>query len=181
MKKETYLQMTGFFAARPRVARVLIGANKAITFAIYVAYPLLLIWLFIQGNPFSCWLAGMPLSEPAITWLQALLVPLVSFVLVSVVRSALNASRPYEVFSAQPIIPKQTKGKSFPSRHVFSIFVIGMTFLQVGPLIAGVPVLGIVVLALGVLLAIVRVLAGVHFPRDVVVGAVVGILAGLLV
>ena len=32
----------------------------------------------------------------------------------------------------------------------------------------------------GIILAIVRVLGGVHFPRDVVVGAMIGILFGMI-
>ena len=35
-------------------------------------------------------------------------------------------------------------------------------------------------LAAGVLLAFIRVVSGVHFPRDVVVGALLGMLAGFV-
>ncbi|WP_363173915.1 phosphatase PAP2 family protein [uncultured Senegalimassilia sp.] len=35
-------------------------------------------------------------------------------------------------------------------------------------------------LAAGVLLAVIRVVSGVHFPRDVVVGALLGMLAGFV-
>ena len=56
---------------------------------------------------------------------RALLVPGISFGAVSLFRWAFRAPRPYEVFETTPVIKKNTKGKSFPSRHVFSIFVIG--------------------------------------------------------
>ena len=91
-------------------------------------------------------------------------------------RKTINAPRPYEVFDASPVIPKDTRGNSFPSRHAFSIFVIAMTFCACCPLAW----VGSVMLAAGVLLAVIRVVSGVHFPRDVVVGALLGMLAGFV-
>ena len=49
------------------------------------------------------------------------------FVGLSVVRKIINAPRPYEKFDMPPVLEKDTKGKSFPSRHVFSVFIIAMT------------------------------------------------------
>ena len=95
-----------------------------------------------------------------------------SFLLVSVFRNLYNAKRPYELLEIQPLIHKDKKGKSFPSRHVFSVFVIAMTFLWLCP-----PA-GVVFLVVGVLLALCRVIGGVHFPRDVIAGALAGIAAG---
>ena len=124
MKKETYERITAPFRTNSKRAQTINVINKAITYAIYVAYPLLLIWLFFtevdQGLIVDFMNNGL--------FIRALAVPLVSFVLLSVLRKALNAKRPYEVFGLDPIIPKKTKGKSFPSRHVFSIFVIEITF-----------------------------------------------------
>lgn len=71
-----------------------------------------------------------------------------------------------------PLIPKDTRGNSFPSRHVFSVFVIDMAFWWVCPPLGG------VFLAVGVLIALIRVIGGVHFPRDVLSGAVLGAACG---
>ena len=90
------------------------------------------------------------------------------------VRDRLNAKRPYEVLDIQPIITKNTKGHSMPSRHVFSMFVIAMAFLWV------LPWAGALLLCFGAALALVRVIGGVHFPRDVIAGALVGIVSGIL-
>lgn len=177
MKRNTYLQMTQYVSARPSLARALTLGNKAITNLIYVAYPCLLIWLFIQGNPAACLGTGKPLTPEAWLAIKSLMVPLVAFVLLSVLRAWLNAPRPYEVFESKPVLPKSTKGKSFPSRHVFSIFTIAVTFLVACPLSA----VGIVIVILGVLLAILRVVCGVHFPKDVIAGALLGVFAGSFV
>lgn len=171
MKKETYQTITGFLRSRPALAKAVIGTNKAITYAIYVAYPCLLAWLALHNG-----IEALTLGNIDPQFWKALLVPAISFVAVSLFRKAFNAPRPYEMFGIPPVLAKDTVGKSFPSRHTFSIFVIGMTFLATCPA----PWAGWLVLALGVCLATVRVLAGVHFPRDVVAGAVVGIACGLI-
>lgn len=169
MNKETYKKMTGFLHSHPTQAKIVITTNKIITYAIYLAYPCLLLWLMLH-NGAAALLEGR--FDPLLP--KAILVPAVSFAAVSFLRALLNAPRPYEVFALPPVIAKDTKGKSFPSRHAFSIFVIGVTFLAACPL----PLAGWLILALGICLALVRVLAGVHFPHDVAAGALLGIACG---
>lgn len=169
MDKETYKKMTGFLHSHPKQAKTVVATNKAITYAIYLAYPCLLLWLTFH-NGASALLEGR--IDPLLP--RAILVPAISFIAGSIFRILFNAPRPYEVFDLPPVIAKNTKGKSFPSRHAFSIFIIGMTFLASCPL----PLAGWFILALGVCLALVRVLAGVHFPRDVIAGALLGIAFG---
>lgn len=186
MKRETYVGMVEGLRAKPHLARAIVISNSIITKAIYVAYPHLLIYLFIQqflGFTGALGFLSSPDLAPTTLTLEsfftsaffkALSVPFVAFVLLSVFRSRVNAPRPYEVFDAKPVISKDSKGKSFPSRHVFSIFLIATTFLAVCPNAA----FGLVIEALGIALAAIRVMAGVHFPRDVIMGALLGIFAG---
>src|SRR5690625_3588755 len=90
--------------------------NNFITFSIYCLYPLVLLFLaFTHDGRF---------------W-RAFLTPTISFVIVSIFRNFINAPRPYEVSDTVPIIKKETKGKSFPSRHVFSVFVIATTLFYI--------------------------------------------------
>jgi len=96
------------------------------------------------------------------------------FVLVSMIRRIINAPRPYEVYEFYEDTKGKRAGQSFPSRHVFSAFVIATLTLCVS-----VP-LGIVAFALGISLAVSRVLLGLHFVRDVTAGAIIGVLFGLL-
>ena len=74
----------------------------------------------------------------------------------------------------QPLIKKDSLGKSFPSRHVFSATTIAMFTLLLNPWLGG------TMLFLAAILAILRVLGGVHYPSDVLAGYVIGILVGLL-
>ena len=159
MTKETYLKMTERFRGNPKRQKAIILIDSILTKIAYIAYPVLLAALYLQKD------TGLA---------RAVLVPGISFVVISVFRYLYCAPRPYEVFDLPPVIPKDTRGKSFPSRHVFSIFIIGMTFFWKMPLA------GVLIGAAGIFMAVVRVLGGVHFPKDVIAGAALGILAGLV-
>lgn len=94
--------------------------------------------------------------------------------LLSLGRSLYNRPRPYQTWAIQPLIKKDSLGKSFPSRHVFSATVIAMLALTLNPWLGG------AMLFLAGALAFLRVLGGVHYPSDVMAGYAIGILVGLL-
>lgn len=103
-----------------------------------------------------------------------LLVLAVSFVVVSVFRKIINMPRPYEIGNITRIDSSRKKGESFPSRHVFSAFIIATVIAPANVY------LSVGVFIMGALLAVSRVLRGIHFVRDVVVGAVTGIFSGVI-
>ena len=101
----------------------------------------------------------------------------VPFAVVSVMRIVINANRPYEVFDIEELaILRETRksARSFPSRHVFSAFLIGVLWLPYSV------AFGIAAIILGLYLALERVLLGIHFIKDAVVGAVIGVISGLI-
>ena len=106
---------------------------------------------------------------------KSLIVAGISFVLVSLVRKMINADRPYTKYDFVPLIEKNKTGESMPSRHVFSAFVIGVTVIPINPIIS------VVCIICGVFIAITRVALGVHFIRDVIAGALIGIICGTIV
>ncbi len=158
MTARDYARISAPFRGEGR-EKALNVANRLVTRLCYVLYPVLLIVLAVQRDART---------------LRALLVPAVSFALVTVVRNRINEKRPYETLDIVPIIRKNTSGKSMPSRHTFSVFAIAVTFLWV------LPWSGILLLCLGVLLAAVRVIGGVHYPRDVIAGGLAGIACGVI-
>lgn len=159
MTSMQYEKWTKAFRIHGKLTKGLLLVNKMLTAICYVLFPLLIIVEFANGSSL---------------WIRSLLTAGISFVLVSIFRKIYNKPRPYEALSIDPLIHKETKGNSFPSRHVFSVFVIAMCyFVYCKPL-------GILLFVAGVFMAIVRVLGGVHYPIDVIVGAVTGILSGLI-
>lgn len=98
----------------------------------------------------------------------------VGYVLVTLMRMIINAPRPYELRSFYKENPKNKKGRSFPSRHAYSAFVISALAWLIHPAIS----VSCAVIALA--LCVCRVLTGIHFVRDVACGALIGIVAGVL-
>lgn len=123
--------------------------NRLTTVVIFFSYPLFLLLRLLQRDK---------------RLLYYIVIPAAAFILVSLIRRGLNFPRPYEKLAIKPLIHKQTKGKSFPSRHVFSAAMIALTVLTVYPVWGG------CLLGVSVLIALCRVFAGVHFPMDVLAG-----------
>ena len=159
MKQQIYQQIRNLLESSRYGVLIINLINQLVTGIVYMIYPLFLFYLaYYQDLRF---------------W-NSLLIPALSFFLISWFRRIINAPRPYEVFNQPPLIGKNTLGKSFPSRHVFSAFVIATTIY---PIFSW---LGLLLMLSGLLLAIVRVLGGVHFWRDVIVGALLGLAFGFI-
>ena len=161
MKKEClfYERVRPFFVTHPYYLSLLKWTNRLVT----LLMPLLYFYVL--------WAAYLKASK---TWIVVayLLVPATGFIVLSVIRKRMDWPRPYELGTFPPLLNREGKGSSMPSRHVFSAAIISTVAWGVHPLLS---VLG---LSLALLLAGVRVLAGVHFVRDVVVGFLSAILWG---
>lgn len=139
---------------------VLARIDAALRIAVAAGYGALLVWLFATGDQ---------------RLLRAVLVPAVTFALVTMIRAAINAPRPYEAHAIRPLIHKDTQGHSMPSRHMASATIIACTLFW-----AAGPVWGAVGFAACAAIAYTRIVGGVHFPRDIAAGAVMALLAALL-
>ena len=157
--EQRYEQWAAPLRGRLGVVRALNIVNRGIVVVFYGAFALLLGWACV--------------SDP---WRLAPLIGVtaVGFVAVSFFRRRFNAPRPYECCAIAPHIARDGAGTSFPSRHAFSAFAIAASWFAASAPIA------VVLLVAAVVLAVCRVLGGVHFPRDVVVGALIGSATGAL-
>lgn len=131
--------------------------NTFLTRAVYVAYPLFVLHLLWNRDG---------------RWIKVTAVPAVFFILLTVIRRGINRPRPYETWNISPLIYKDTKGRSMPSRHVFSAAIIAMAFFSIYQLA------GIIFLVCSLLLAVIRILGGVHYPSDVICGFLIGVATG---
>lgn len=110
--------------------------------------------------------------------LLMLLLSAIGFILLTIIRDKINAPRPYELFKIDPVIPKDTKGHSFPSRHTFSAVLIAGNWAilyMVQPSLMLMIILIIHGLAT-LYIMVSRVLLTLHFPKDVIAGLVSGII-----
>lgn len=103
-----------------------------------------------------------------------LFIPASGFVILSLLRKKINAPRPYEEWAIKPLLDRDSPGQSMPSRHVFSATIISMACLHASL------TMGMICLTLSAFLGLVRVLGGVHYPRDVVVGYICALVWGVL-
>ena len=94
MTRETYRKMTGYFLQDEKKVRRIILANRLLTGIVFVSYPLYLISLLLKRDTL------LP---------QAVLVPAVSFVVVTLFRKIVNEPRPYEKYDLPPVIDKDER------------------------------------------------------------------------
>ena len=104
--------------------------------------------------------------------LETIFFPLFTLILTTVLRKIINAPRPYDIYQIEPLI-KHHSGQSFPSRHTSSAWIIAYACLNVNT------VLGIFCIFIALYVAMSRVIAGVHFIKDVIAGILLSSLVGL--
>lgn len=143
----TYGKIRAWFTAKKYRYTLLKFVYKYLSFLVVIGYFLLLAYLFFSRDA---------------RLLQSVTVPLGVFVTVTLIRKYINAQRPYEKINIEPLMHKNAKGKSFPSRHTASSAVIAMVFIFICP------PLGAFYMLITILIALSRVFGGVHFPSDVI-------------
>lgn len=97
-----------------------------------------------------------------------------AFIYNAIIGAIVQQSRPPLVTDANPLIWPLLSDKSFPSDHAALSFAMAWIVYRCAPQ----P--GKIFLAIAAIVALGRVYAGVHFPSDVIVGSLVGILSAEL-
>ncbi len=147
MYTQWYEQISAPFRKNAAAVKAIGFLDKALVALVAVAYFAALASLFAAGDA---------------RFARAVAVPAVGFVAATAVRAAINAPRPYEAYPIDPLIKKDTHGKSLPSRHIFSAVIIACTLWWLNP------VWGALACVMCVLVGFCRIVGGVHFPRDIV-------------
>ena len=138
--------------------KILLLLNKMITLLGYISYPILVILVLIYQKE---------------QLLKVIMIPASGFFILTFIRKGINRKRPYETLNIQPLIIKDKKGHSMPSRHVFSMTIIAVSWLMISPII------GSILLICSLMMGMIRVVGGVHYPSDVLVGFLCACLWGL--
>ena len=99
------------------------------------------------------------------------------WLLVELVKALVGRSRPFVRHEQARIVGFRQPGRSSPSGHTSQIFFLITLFIQAFGL-SGWAAIGLYLLAL--LVGVTRVYVGAHYPRDVLAGAALGTLWGLL-
>ena len=159
--QEWYDHIAGNIKNKPFLLRLLRVFNRLMTVVMPMIYLTLLATTYLQEG----------LGKQVGIYL---FIPASGFVILSFLRKKINALRPYEVWEIVPLLDRDSPGQSMPSRHVFSATIISMACLHASLSV------GLILLILSAILGLVRVLGGVHYPKDVVVGYICGLVWSML-
>ena len=159
--QEWYGHVAGNIENKPFLLRLLRAFNRFMTIVMPMIYLTMLATTYLQQG----------LGKQVLIYV---FIPASGFVILSLLRKKINAPRPYEEWNINPLFDRDSPGQSMPSRHVFSASIISMACLHAGLSV------GFILLILSVFLGLVRVLGGVHYPRDVVVGYICALVWGVL-
>ena len=159
--QEWHDHIAGNIGNKPFLLSLLRTFNRFMTVVMSMIYLTLLATIYLQQG----------LGKQVGIYL---FIPASGFVILSFLRKKINTPRPYEKWDIKPLLDRDSPGQSMPSRHVFSATIISMACLHASL------TMGMICLTLSALLGLVRVLGGVHFPKDVVVGYICGLVWGVI-
>ena len=159
--QEWYDHMAGKIEKKPIFLRLLRAFNRLMTVVMPIVYLTLLATSYLQEG----------FGKQVLIYV---FVPASGFVILSLLRKKINAPRPYEEWDIKPLLDRDSPGQSMPSRHVFSATIISTACLHASL------TMGMICLTLSAFLGLVRVLGGVHYPKDVVVGYMYALVWGVL-
>ena len=159
--QEWYDHIAGNIENKPFLLSLLRTFNRFMTIVMPMIYLTLLAITYLQQG----------LGKQVVMYV---FIPASGFVILSFLRKKINAPRPYEVWEIVPLLDRDSPGQSMPSRHVFSATIISMACLHASLSV------GVILLVFSALLGLVRVLGRVHFPKDVVIGYICGLVWGVI-
>lgn len=141
-----------------------------------------LTWLFMAASRLGDWplwaLTGMGLlmqRDPHLerVALAAGLAILLSVVTFKLIKNLAGRPRPFETWRTVTCLVQPPDRFSFPSGHTMTAFAVW------GSLYIGIPFLAGCYLAMAVLIGLSRVFLGLHYPTDVLLGALLGSSIGI--
>lgn len=131
-----------------------------------------LIWLMFAGLVVLWFIDGKIKKEQVV---HALLASFIAFTVSQILKQLFHTSRPFQIDGLGVMTLTIPNSFSFPSEHAAVAFALALTVWLHDKKV------GIIFIILAALVAIARVLANVHFPIDIIVGGIIGVLVGLII
>jgi membrane-associated phospholipid phosphatase len=99
------------------------------------------------------------------------------WIVVELIKALVRRPRPFIRVSQTRTVGRQARGRSFPSGHTSQIFFMATLMAKYFHVNAWIVLL---LYALALIVGITRMYVGAHYPRDVLAGAILGSVWGLL-
>ena len=156
---------------REKGERLVVFLDRWLPLVPFVCYPVLLCLLNIRLSRLF-----LTQKQAALDFMvliaRSVFVPGLVFWGGTLLRTRLHFPRPYEQSGFTPLVAKESRGHSMPSRHALSAAVLAAVWLYFYP------AAGCVMVGIALLICCLRVLTGVHHVRDVVCGFALGFALG---
>lgn len=160
MNKERYIKNKEWFNTHQTALKILKFLYKVLPMIMVIAMPVLIVCKALKGIDHDCF--------------RMIYIPFLVLVEITILRKIFKRQRPYEKYNTEPVINRDGNGDSFPSRHTASAFIISMAAIPVS-----VPVT-ILLLIISSIIGLTRILSGVHYISDVIAGAAISVLTGIV-
>jgi membrane-associated phospholipid phosphatase len=161
----------------------LIDASIFLYFNFRGARPLWLDLIMLGFTQFGTGVMGMLLAvvlflldDHRLAY-EIILGTLTLWLMVEIIKALIRRSRPFSKLTQARIVGPQARGCSFPSGHTSQSFFIAVLLIQHFKLGLGIAAF---LYSLALLVGITRMYVGAHYPRDVLAGAILGSVWGVL-
>ncbi len=158
MNKSRYLKMTEWFKIHKSAEKLLEFFYKYLPYFFVLMVPVILVAKGFMG-----------IDKDFVT---LLVVPPCVVLGISLMRKLIKRERPYSKYGIPSVIFKERTDCSFPSRHTASAFIIAMCGYEICLYF------GIFLTFLALIVALTRILSGVHYISDVLFGMFFSVLMG---
>lgn len=128
----------------------------------FIMYLIGILYLLINFNKYGFFVL-----------FQYLFIPFISFFTARLLRKNINAKRPFEKTNIKSLVYHKG-GNSFPSNHSTSAMVLAIALGYIFPFFM------FLFVFLAIITGILRIMAGLHYPIDVIAGLLIGFLFGYL-
>ena len=126
-------------------------------------------WIFLIAFYLFLWYDPLSLSYVGATFLCGVLIVLS-------IKNAVKRERPFETLEELKVLERNPTSRSFPSWHVYNVASQGILL----GILFGSSLITIIMLLLAAIVAFSRIQLGVHYPSDVLIGYILGVLGGIL-
>ena len=127
------------------------------------------IWLIIMVFYLLIWYDPILFSYIGSTYLAGLIMIVPS-------KNIVNRTRPFESLNDIKVLERKPSSQSFPSWHVYNVVSQGLMFIY---LFNNVTII-ITAVICSIIVGISRIQLGVHYPSDVIIGGLFGVLGFIL-
>lgn len=129
-----------------------------------------LIWIMFAGIVFLWIIDGRVKKEQAI---HALFSALIGWLVTQVIKTLFTTRRPFVTNGGSPTTITTPEDAAFPSAHATGAFAVAVSVWFHDKKLGAIYIISALLVAAG------RILANVHYPLDVVVGALIGTLTSV--